>query len=179
MAPHASRWRTDAEICSRFMQENEKVEVKYRRRGSCLHALLFEVALFAEDATAHLEDGFESFAANLGIFTESFHACFFDLVLNLLPPTTKSSNLCFLVEFSCGGRVEGALPVDNGFADAEDIWPCQVGGAHGDFLRNRIDIGDFVNVGGIRSSKNRENPLWYRLVASDKTLSAQLKGTSQ
>lgn len=77
-------------------------------RGRCrLQLLLLEIALFAKDSAAHLEDCFKSFAADNGVLLESFHASLFDLVLDLLPPPTKSSDLRFLVEFSCGRRVEG------------------------------------------------------------------------
>lgn len=141
-----------------------------------VEALLFKFALFAEDAAAHLQYGFESFAANLGIFTEPIHACLFDLVLNLLPSTAESSDFCFLAKFSCGGWAEGGLAVDNSLTDAEDVRPCQIGGAHGHLLCDRIDIRDFVDVRCIRSTENREYPFWYRLIARDKALGSQLKG---
>lgn len=140
-----------------------------------MEALLFKLALFAEDTTAHFEDGFESFAANLGIFTETIHACFFNFVLDFLPSTTESGDFCFLAKFGRGGRAKGGLPVDNSLADAEDVRPCQVGGAHGHLLCDRIDVRDFVDVRGIRPTEKRENPLWYRLVARDKTLGSQLE----
>jgi hypothetical protein len=67
------------------------------------------------------------------------------------------------------------LSVDNSLADAEDVRPCQIGGAHGHLLCDWIDVRDFVDVGGICSTENRENPLWYRLIARDKTFSSQLE----
>lgn len=105
----------------------EKVESGKRKKevgsksNSCLHPLLLEITLFAENATAHLKDGFKSLTANLGIFPESFYTCFLDFVLDFLPPTTESRDFRFLVKFGCGGRVEGGLPVSDGLANAENI----------------------------------------------------------
>lgn len=87
----------------------------------CLEALLFEFTLFAEDATAHLKDGLESFTANLRIFTETIHARLLDLVLDLLPSTAKSGDLGFLAEVRSSGWVEGGLPIGNGLAHAENV----------------------------------------------------------
>lgn len=103
------------------MEKESGVEIASRSESSCLHALLLEIALFAEDAAAHLQDGLEAFAADLGIFAESLHTGVFDLVLDLLPPTTKGGDFRFLVERGRGGRVERALLVGDGFANAEDV----------------------------------------------------------
>lgn len=123
-------------------------------KRSYLDALLFEFTLFAEDAAAHLEDGFESFAANLGILTESIHACLLNLVLDLLPSTAKSSDFSFLAELGGGVRVERGLLIGNGLAHAEDVRPCEIGGTHCHLLCDRVDIGDFIDVGGIRSAED-------------------------
>lgn len=143
--------------------------------GLCLHSLLFEVTLFAEDATAHLEDSLEAFSANFGVFTESLDAGILDLVFDVLPSTAKSSNFRFLGKIGSSVRAKGGLTVGDSLADAEDIRPCEIRRAHSNFLGNWVDIGDFIDVGCGSSTKQRENPLWYRLVARDKTLGSQLE----
>lgn len=73
-------------------------------RGRCrLQLLLLEIALFAKDSAAHLEDCFKSFAADNGVLLESFHASLFDLVLDLLPSAAESGNLRLLSELGGGG----------------------------------------------------------------------------
>lgn len=90
-------------------------------RRSGLDALVLEIALFAEDATAHLQNGLKAFTATLGIFAESLHACLLDLVLDLLPAATESGDLGFLGELRRGvGCVRGWLIHDR-LADVEDI----------------------------------------------------------
>jgi hypothetical protein len=141
----------------------------------CLHSLLFEITLFAEDATAHFKDSLKAFAANFGVFTESFDAGILDLVFDLLPSTAKSSNFRFLSKIGGSGRAKGGLTVGDSLADAEDIRPCEIRRAHSNFLGNWVDIGDFIDVGCGSSTKQRENPLWDRLVARDKTFGSQLE----
>lgn len=60
--------------------------------------LVLEVSLFSENTTTHLENGFKAFTAALGVLGESFHARLLNLILDLLPSTTKSGDLGFLVE---------------------------------------------------------------------------------
>jgi hypothetical protein len=67
------------------------------------------------------------------------------------------------------------LTVGDSLADAEDIRPCEIRRAHSNFLGNWVDIGNFIDVGCGSSTKQRENPLWYRLVARDKTFGSQLE----
>lgn len=77
-------------------------------------------ALFAENATAHLEHRFESLPASQSILAESFNARFFDLVLYFLPATTEGCDFCFLAKFG-GVRFRQRWAVDNSFLDVKDV----------------------------------------------------------
>lgn len=90
-------------------------------RGLRLDALVLEIALLAEDATAHLQNGFKAFAATLGILAESLHARLLDLVLDLLPATTESSDLSFLGELGGGSGRVGRWLIHDRLADVEDV----------------------------------------------------------
>lgn len=155
---------------NRFVNESVRAE----RQRSRLHALVLELALFTEDATAHFEDGFETFTATLGILAEALHACLFDLVLDLLPATAESGDLGFLQELRRGVGCVRRLLVYDGLADVEDVGPGQVGRAHGDLLCLGIDVGDLVDVGDGVAAKERRHPRRDGLVASDQAFSSQL-----
>lgn len=87
---------------------------------SCLKVCFVVFTLLAENATAHLENCFETLPASQSILTESFHARLFDLVLYFLPSTTERSDLCLLAEFG-GVRFRRRWAVDNSFLDVKDV----------------------------------------------------------
>lgn len=145
------------------------------RQESRLQALVLELALFTEDATAHFEDGFEPFTATLGILAEALHTCLLDLVLDLLPATAESGDLGFLQELRRGVGCVRRWLVYDGLADVEDVGPGQVGRAHGDLLGLGIDVGDLVDVGDGVAAKERRDPRRDGLVASDQAFSSQLE----
>lgn len=129
-----------------------------------LQFLLLEIALFAKDSSAHFKNCLESFTTDLGVLSETFNARVFNLVLNLLPSTTECGDFSFLGEL---GRGRCRWLIGDGFTDVEDIRPGKIVRAHGDLLRDWINVGNLVDVGSSRSAEEGKNPLWYGLVASN------------
>lgn len=154
-----------------FINESVRAE----RQRSRLQTLVLELALFTEDATAHFEDGFETFTATLGILAEALHACLLDLVLDLLPATAERGDLGFLQELRRRVGCVRRWLVYDGLADVEDVGPGQVGRAHGDLLGLGVDVGDLVDVRDGVAAKERRDPRRDGLVASDQAFSSQLK----
>lgn len=143
-----------------------------------MESFVLEFSLLSENTATHLKDGFETFTASLGVFSEPIHTRLLHLILDLLPTPAKGGDFGFLGEFGRGGRVKGGGLVDHSLADVEDVGPSEIGRAHGDLLGGRVDVGDLIDVGGGAAAEERENPLGGRLVASDETFGSQLS-TSQ
>lgn len=106
--------------------------------------------------------------------TESLDGEVLDAVLDLLPATAKGDDLSALVERGAGvGSGQGG-PVDDGFADGEQIGPSHVNAAHGDFLGLGVDIRRLEDMGYFLAAEKRVEPFWCRLLAGDETFCSEL-----
>jgi len=118
-----------------------------------------QIPLLSEYSSTHLKNGFEALPALFRVLTKSLHADFLDLILDFLPPTADSGYLSILpkVRLSFWHRL-GRL-IDDRFSDVQHIRPCQIGGAHCHLLRDRVDVGDFIDMRGGTATEERQDPL--------------------
>jgi hypothetical protein len=83
------------------------------------------------------------------ILLKSLDRKLLNAILDLLPAATQRRNLRPLRKRRCGCRGCGGRGglVDACFADVEEVRPCDVHGAEGEFLRDGVDVGCFVDHG--------------------------------
>jgi len=134
------------------------------------HHLLL-VPLFAEGSSAHLEHGFEALAAFNGVLLELRDGRLLHGILDLLPSSAHSRDLCLLLELCLGIR---GRSIDDGFLNGDEIRKGEVGRAHCHLLCLEIDIGRLKDMRCLVPTHHREEPFRCRLLASYESLSPKL-----
>lgn len=133
-----------------------------------------DVSLFLEDLSGALEHHLETFLASLCVLLEAIDGELLDAVLDLLPPPAECCDLGALGEVGLIGRRCRLWCVDAGFADLEEVGPCDVHRAHGELLGDGVDVRGFVHHGCVDAAKDGSDPFRRRLLACDESLCAQL-----
>lgn len=132
--------------------------------------------LLAKHPSTHLQHHLKAFPTILRILSETLHTRFFHLRLDLLPPTAQCGDLRSLMEIGLVGVRGCRGSVDDGFAHVEHIRPGEVAAVHGDLLIRWVDVGNFVDVGGIAAAEEGDYPGWSVLFTGDETFGAELMG---
>ena len=105
------------------------------------HSLSF--LLLSEHPPTHLQHRLKPFPPLLRVLFKTLHARLLDLRLDLLPSSTKRRDPRFLLKLRpLMTRLALALIrlVNHCFPYTNHVRPSKVCAAHGDFLRDRIDI---------------------------------------
>lgn len=129
--------------------------------------LILELSLFSENSSAHFQHSFKTLSTPLCILTESFDTGLLYLVFNLLPATTERSDLGFLLEIRSGVGQQLRWSINNRLANIQHVRPRQIRRTHRDFLRDWIDVRNFVDVRKRFAPKERDDPTRSSLIAGD------------
>lgn len=132
---------------------------------------LLPALLLAERQPAHLEDGLEALTALDGVLLELADSRLLHRGLDLLPTAADGRHLRLLLELRL--RIRGR-PVDDGLLHGDEIREGEVRGAHGDFLRLRVNVGGLEDVGGFLSAHHGEEPFRCGLFACYESFGAEL-----
>jgi len=132
-----------------------------------LKSLILKFSLFSENSPAHLKHSLKTLSTSLRILTESFDTGLLYLVFKFLPATTERGDLSLLLEIRSGVGQQLGWSINNRLANIQHIRPRQISRTHRDFLRDWIDIRNFVNVRKRFASEERDDPTRSRLIAGD------------
>lgn len=66
--------------------------------------------------------------------------------------------------------------IDDGFLHGNEVVEGEVGRAHCDLLRFRVDVGRLKDLGGILATHHRKEPFWCRLLTGNESFGSQLIG---
>lgn len=98
-------------------------------------------------------------------------------ILDLLPPATKRDDFRILLKHRLA-RFPRHWPVHHRLLHAEEVGPGHVLGTHGDFAIGRVgvDVGDFVDEGGVLVAKEGVQPLGAGLFTGYEAFGAEDAG---
>jgi len=133
-----------------------------------------QVPLLLENLPTHLQHHLEPLLPLQCILLKPVHGELFDAIPDLLPPAAERRNLRALHHERLVVRRRRRGLVDAGFAYVDEIRHGHVHAAEGDFLGGRVDVGGFVDEGGVRGAEERVDPFGGGLSAGYEAFGSEL-----
>lgn len=165
------RPRCEAAIGEGVVAREGVIVVRTGPGNASHHHLLLALLLLGKDLAAHLKNTLKALTALESVLLELVHETVLDAVLNSLPATTESGNVCRLLEL---GLVVTEGSVNDLLLDVDEVVVRQVLADHGDGLVFRVDIAGLIDVLVLKvRAHNGLDPVRARLLAGDEALSAQ------
>lgn len=136
-----------------------------------------DLSLFLEDLSRTLKHHLKTLFTSLRVLLKAINSELLDAVLDLLPSSAERCDLGALGEICLVRRRCRLWCIYAGFADLKQVGPSDVHGTHGELLSDGVDVGRFVDHGGVNTAKNSRHPFRRGLLACDESLCTQNAST--